>query len=121
MIAQGKADASGAFKVKINKQKEYAVLYVSASADDHRESGDVKMTVADVIPPGAPKVYQVSDKSTVIQGKTEARRRKNRSGIGSYLSGQHVQTASRRPAYRIRIFPDGKSDENGARILDRGC
>lgn len=72
VIAQGKADASGAFKVKINKQKEYAVLYISASADDHRESGDVKMTVADVIPPGAPKVYPVSDKSTVIHGKTEA-------------------------------------------------
>ncbi len=75
MIAQGKADASGAFKVNINKQKEYAVLYVSASADDYRESGDVKMTVADVIPPGAPKVYPVSDKSTVIQGKQKQTRK----------------------------------------------
>ncbi|MDI5789907.1 hypothetical protein PO124_20495 [Bacillus licheniformis] len=41
MIAQGKADASGAFKVK-STSKRICRLYVSASADDHRESGDVK-------------------------------------------------------------------------------
>ncbi|NPC93456.1 S8 family serine peptidase [Bacillus sp. WMMC1349] len=72
IIATGKADSSGIFKVKVKKQTEYTVLYVSASADTYRESGDVKVIVADAIPPSTPKIHSVTDKSKVITGKTEA-------------------------------------------------
>ncbi|MGR3207576.1 S8 family serine peptidase [Bacillus glycinifermentans] len=72
IIGSAKADASGTFKAKIGKQKEYSVLYVSASKDAYRESAEVKVTVADVIPPNPPKINPVSDKSTEIKGKTEA-------------------------------------------------
>lgn len=72
IIGSAKADASGAFKAKIGKQKEYSVLYVSASADAYRESAEVKVTVADAIPPNPPKINSVSDKSTELKGKTEA-------------------------------------------------
>ncbi|MEC1502737.1 Ig-like domain-containing protein [Bacillus sonorensis] len=72
IIGSAKADASGAFKAKIAKQKEYTILYATASADAYRESSEVKITVADVIPPHAPKINPVSDNSKEIKGKTEA-------------------------------------------------
>jgi cell wall-associated protease len=71
VIATAKADSTGSFKVKINKQKENTVLYVT-TLDGYKESGEVKVTVIDVIAPGAPKVNTIGDKDIKITGKAEA-------------------------------------------------
>ncbi|QWC22611.1 S8 family peptidase [Bacillus haikouensis] len=70
-IASGKVNEEGSFKIKIPVQKAGTVLYASA-LDGYKESSGVKITVADAIPPSAPKVKAVSDKSTVISGTSEA-------------------------------------------------
>lgn len=72
VIASAKADAKGAFKVKIPKQKENTVLYITATNSQQQESEEVKVTVRDVIAPNAPKVNPVSDADTAIKGTAEA-------------------------------------------------
>src|SRR6478752_4096705 len=72
VIASAKADAKGAFKVKIPKQKENTVLYITATNSQKQESEEVKVTVRDVIAPNAPKVNPVSDADTTIKGTAEA-------------------------------------------------
>ncbi|MEH7326158.1 peptidase S8 [Priestia megaterium] len=72
VIASGKADAKGAFKVKIPKQKENTVLYITATNSQKQESEEVKVTVRDVIAPNAPKVNPVSDADKAIKGTAEA-------------------------------------------------
>ncbi|MGG4547949.1 Ig-like domain-containing protein [Rossellomorea marisflavi] len=72
VIATGKVDKNGSFKVTIPKQKENAVLYVTVQ-DGYKESSETKVTVIDVIPPAAPKAKAISDKSTSITGTTEAK------------------------------------------------
>jgi cell wall-associated protease len=72
LIASAKADAKGAFKVKIPKQKENTVLYITATNSQKQESEEVKVTVRDVIAPNAPKVNPVSDADTTIKGTAEA-------------------------------------------------
>lgn len=72
VIATGKVDKNGSFKVKIPKQKENAVLYVTVQ-DGYKESSETKVTVIDVIPPASPKAKAISDKSTSITGTTEAK------------------------------------------------
>jgi cell wall-associated protease len=72
VIASAKADAKGAFKVKIPKQKENTVLYITATNSQKQESEEVKVSVRDVIAPNAPKVNPVSDADTAIKGTTEA-------------------------------------------------
>ncbi|XXM72899.1 S8 family serine peptidase [Lysinibacillus sphaericus] len=71
VIASGKVNEEGSFKIKIPVQKAGTVLYASA-VDGYKESTEVKLMVADAIPPGAPKVKAVSDKSTAITGTSEA-------------------------------------------------
>ncbi|OIU67696.1 S8 family peptidase [Rossellomorea aquimaris] len=71
VIASGKVNDEGSFKIKIPNQKAGTVLYASA-VEGYKESTEVKLTVADAIPPGAPKVKAVSDKSTVMTGTGEA-------------------------------------------------
>ncbi|MDR4935252.1 S8 family serine peptidase [Rossellomorea marisflavi] len=72
VIATGKVDQAGSYKVKIPKQKENAVLYVTVQ-DGYKESSETKVTVIDVIPPAAPKAKAISDRSTSITGTTEAK------------------------------------------------
>ncbi|WJV19301.1 S8 family serine peptidase [Rossellomorea marisflavi] len=72
VVATGKVDKNGSFKVKIPKQKENTVLYVTVQ-DGYKESSETKVTVIDVIPPAAPKAKAISDKSTSITGTTEAK------------------------------------------------
>ncbi|BAB05799.1 Ig-like domain-containing protein [Halalkalibacterium halodurans] len=71
VIATGKADKNGAFKVKINKQKENTTLYVTAMDLGNKESKAVKIKVIDKIPPKAPKVNSISDRTTTVKGETE--------------------------------------------------
>jgi cell wall-associated protease len=71
IIATGKINEEGSFKVKIPVQKAGTGLYVSV-AEGYKESSEVKISVADVIPPNAPKVKTVSDNSTAITGTSEA-------------------------------------------------
>ncbi|MEK6446616.1 S8 family peptidase [Priestia aryabhattai] len=72
VIASAKADAKGVFKIKIPKQKENTVLYITATNGQQQESEEVKVTVRDVIAPNTPKVNPVSDADTAIKGTAEA-------------------------------------------------
>lgn len=72
VIASRKADGKGAFKVKIKKQKAGTTLYVTVTDLANRESKPAKIVVKDKIPPRAPNVSKVTNRDTVVKGKTEA-------------------------------------------------
>lgn len=71
MIARGKTDSKGNFKIKISKQKAGTALYFTSVDLANRTSKSVKITVKDKIAPPAPKVYTVTSQSTVVKGKAE--------------------------------------------------
>ncbi|MDQ0218780.1 peptidase S8 [Peribacillus cavernae] len=72
VIATSKVKDNGSFEVPLkSKLKEKTVLYITV-LDGYKESLEVKVTVADVIPPSAPKISTVSDRDTMLKGKTEA-------------------------------------------------
>lgn len=72
VIASGKANSKGNFKLKIKKQKAGTVLYVTVTDLAKRQSKAVKVKVKDKIPPKAPKVSKVTNRDTAIKGKTES-------------------------------------------------
>ncbi|MDY0407106.1 S8 family serine peptidase [Virgibacillus sp. 179-BFC.A HS] len=72
VIASGKANSKGAFKIKIKKQKAGSTLYVTVTDLAKRQSKATKVVVKDKIPPQAPKVSSVTDRDTIVKGKTEA-------------------------------------------------
>jgi cell wall-associated protease len=72
VIASGITDRNGAFKIKISKQKEDTIIYVTVTDIGNKESSAVKIKVLDKIPPAAPKINTISDRDTTIKGETEA-------------------------------------------------
>ncbi|MDQ6598896.1 peptidase S8 [Bacillus salipaludis] len=100
VIKTGNTDDSGAFKIKIDKQKGNTVLYVTVSDDQNRESSEVKVTVKDVILPNSPKVKPVSDRDEVIKGSSEANAQ-----ITAKVNGKVIGTskADRTGAFEIKI------------------
>jgi len=70
-LGQATADAKGAFKVKIAKQKAGTKLTVYAEDKVKNKSKDVIVTVKDKTAPGTPTVNKVTTKTTSISGKAE--------------------------------------------------
>jgi cell wall-associated protease len=87
IIASGIVNDEGDFSVKITKQKEYSTLYVTV-LDGYKESSEVKVVVADVIAPSAPKANAISDLSTSITGSAEAS-----STVTAKVNGKQIATA----------------------------
>ena len=87
VIASGIVNDEGDFSVKITKQKEYSTLYVTV-LDGYKESSEVKVVVADVIAPAAPKANAISDLSTSITGSAEAS-----STVTAKVNGKQIATA----------------------------
>lgn len=71
IVAQGKADSKGKFKLKIKKQKAGIKLYVTSEDLAKRVSKATTLVVKDKIAPAAPKVNKVTTKSTAVKGKAE--------------------------------------------------
>lgn len=87
VIASGTANDEGDFSIRISNQKEYSTLYVTV-LDDYKESSEVKVVVADVIAPNAPKADAISDLSTSITGYAEAS-----STVTAKVNGKQIATA----------------------------
>ncbi|WRP06373.1 Ig-like domain-containing protein [Rossellomorea aquimaris] len=87
IIASGTVNDEGDFSIKIPKQKEYSTLYVTV-LDGYKESSEVKVVVADVIAPNAPKANAISDLSTTITGTAEAG-----SNVTAKVNGRQIAAA----------------------------
>jgi cell wall-associated protease len=87
VIASGTVNDEGDFSIKIPKQKEYSTLYVTV-LEGYKESSEVKVTVADVIAPNAPKANAISDLSTTITGTAEAG-----SNVTAKVNGKQISFA----------------------------
>ena len=87
VIASGTVNDEGDFNIKISKQKEYSTLYVTV-LDGYKESSEVKVVVADVIAPTAPKANAISDLSTSITGSAEAS-----STVTAKVNGKQIAVA----------------------------
>ncbi|MED4963747.1 Ig-like domain-containing protein [Heyndrickxia coagulans] len=72
ILGTATADHTGAFKVSIAKQKVGTKLVVYAEDAAGNKSGETTVTVIDKTAPAAPKVGEVSDTSTTVNGTTEA-------------------------------------------------
>ena len=74
VLGKGKTDSNGKFTVKINKvQSADSLLHVTGSDAEGTAKTSLKIIVKKGTPPPAPKVNVVSNKSTVVTGKTVAR------------------------------------------------
>jgi cell wall-associated protease len=73
LLGKAKVDANGKFTAKINKvQRAGSMLHVTVSDAGDTAKTSLKIIVAKGTPPSAPKVNVVSNKSTVVTGKTVA-------------------------------------------------
>ncbi|MFJ8263825.1 S8 family serine peptidase [Rummeliibacillus sp. NPDC094406] len=71
VIAQGKVNSKGQFKIKIKKQKAGTKLYITSVDSAKRSSKAVKVVVKDKIAPASPKVNTVTSNTTTVKGKAE--------------------------------------------------
>ncbi|TDL32009.1 glycosyl hydrolase family protein [Jeotgalibacillus sp. S-D1] len=93
------SDASGAYKVKIPKQKAGSVLKITATDADGNVSKVLSITVKDKTAPNKPTADKVSDQSTAVTGKVEA---------GSVVTvtnkkAEYTATANAEGAYEVTI------------------
>ncbi|MCE4049536.1 Ig-like domain-containing protein [Bacillus sp. Au-Bac7] len=99
-IGKTTADSKGAFKITITKQKAGTKLVVNATDKAGNKSGDTSVTVVDKIAPTKPSVSSISDATTYVTGKTEAKA-KVYVKRGSTTIG--TATADSKGAYKIKI------------------
>jgi hypothetical protein len=100
VIATGKADTKGAYRIQIAKQKAGTVLTVNAKDAAGNQSVASKITVLDRTAPNAPVIYTIDDNDTTISGKTEA-------NAAIYIKNQNkiiaTGKADTKGAYRIKV------------------
>ncbi|WP_096156538.1 Ig-like domain-containing protein [Bacillus sp. FJAT-45066] len=70
-VGSARTSDSGTFSVTIAIQKAGTVLTVKAKDTAGNESSHASVTVKDVTPPAVPQVNTVTNKATVVSGKTE--------------------------------------------------
>ncbi len=72
VIATGKADTKGTYRINVSKQKAGTVLTVYVKDTAGNQSSASKTTVLDRTAPNAPVINTIDDNDTSISGKTEA-------------------------------------------------
>lgn len=100
IIAKGTVSANGGYLVPITKQKAGTKLYVNATDKAGNKSEDTIVTVLDKTPPSKPSVTSISDLTTYVTGKTEAKA-KVYVKRGSTTLGS--ATADSKGAYKVKI------------------
>lgn len=72
-VVRGTSDATGAFSLAISKQSAKTKLVLTVTDVAGNVSDPKTITVTDKTAPTAPQVNEVTDRSTVIKGKAEAK------------------------------------------------
>ena len=72
MVGTGQSSDDGTFKIKLPKQQAGTILKIIAENKTGNKSSSAELTVKDVTAPDAPKVGEVTDKSTNVTGQAEA-------------------------------------------------
>ncbi|MEH7402228.1 immunoglobulin-like domain-containing protein [Gottfriedia acidiceleris] len=100
VLATGKADSKGAYRIKISKQKAGTALIAYAKDQAGNTSAASKVTVLDRTAPNAPRINQIDNNDTSISGTSEANASiivKNQNKI--IATGK----ADTKGAYRIKV------------------
>lgn len=100
VIGKAAADSKGSFKATIAKQKAGTKLSINATDKAGNKSGSTSVTVIDKTAPSKPSVSTISDATTYVTGKTEA---KAKIYVKRGSTTLRTATADSKGAYKVKI------------------